>query len=114
MCEQFNSVINKYIARKRINFSLKQLYNTRIQAAIISFNTDGNFLRAVYKSIMKKVQVREPNFVIYISYLYIINYCQNFPTNKVLQKYCLTLKTYLFYFKGVIGKKILLAKKNKN
>lgn len=36
-CEQFNSVINKYISGKRINFSLKQSYNTRVQAAIISY-----------------------------------------------------------------------------
>lgn len=35
VCEQFNSVVNKYIGGKRINFSLKQLYNTRIKAAII-------------------------------------------------------------------------------
>ncbi|XP_022165265.1 uncharacterized protein LOC111030182 [Myzus persicae] len=53
-CEQFNSVINKYISGKRINFSLKQSYNTRVQAAIISYNTSGNFLRAVHKKLMHK------------------------------------------------------------
>lgn len=53
-CEQFNSVINKYIAGKRINFSLKQSYSTRVQAAIISFNTNGSFLRAVHKKVMQK------------------------------------------------------------
>lgn len=53
-CEQFNSVINKYISGKRINFSLKQSYSTRVQAAIISYNTSGNFLRAVHKKVMHK------------------------------------------------------------
>lgn len=53
-CEQFNSVINKYISGKRINYSLKQSYSTRVQAAIISYNTSGNFLRAVHKKVMHK------------------------------------------------------------
>jgi hypothetical protein len=35
--EQFNSIINKGITGKRIHFSLKQSYNTRIQAAIITY-----------------------------------------------------------------------------
>lgn len=54
ICEQFNSVVNKYIGGKRINFSLKQSYNTRVRAAIISFNSAGYFLRTIHKSIMKK------------------------------------------------------------
>ncbi|XP_050065938.1 uncharacterized protein LOC114121144 [Aphis gossypii] len=54
VCEQFNSIINKFIAGKRINFSLKQSYNTRVQAAIISYNTNGNFLNAFHKNIMEK------------------------------------------------------------
>ncbi|KAL4083125.1 hypothetical protein QTP88_028455 [Uroleucon formosanum] len=54
VCEQFNSVVNKYIGGKRINFSLKQSYSTRIRAAIISFNSGGYFLRAIHKNIMKK------------------------------------------------------------
>lgn len=54
ICEQFNSIINKYIAGKRINFSLKQSYNTRVEAAIISFNTNGNLLRVLHKNVMKK------------------------------------------------------------
>jgi len=53
-CEQFNSVINKYISGKRINFSLKQSYNTRVQAAIISYYTSGNFLREIHKKLMHK------------------------------------------------------------
>lgn len=54
VCEQFNSVVNKYIGGKRINFSLKQSYNTRIRAAIVSFNSGGYFLWAIRKNIMKK------------------------------------------------------------
>jgi len=53
-CEQFNSIINKFIAGKRINCSLKQSYNTRIQAAIISYNTNGNFLNVLHKNVMEK------------------------------------------------------------
>lgn len=52
VCEQFNSVVNKYIGGKRINFSLKQSYSTRIRAAIISFKSGGYFLRAIHKNII--------------------------------------------------------------
>ncbi|KAL4123428.1 hypothetical protein QTP88_015606 [Uroleucon formosanum] len=54
ICEQFNSVINKFIAGKRINFSQKNGYNTRVRAAIISFNSGGNFLRKIHKTITNK------------------------------------------------------------
>lgn len=54
ICEQFNSVINKFISGKRINFSQKNGYNTRIKAAIISFNPGGNFLRQIHKKITNK------------------------------------------------------------
>lgn len=53
-CEQFNSVINKYIAGKRINFTQKQSYNTRVHAAIVSFNSGGQFIREIHKKITKK------------------------------------------------------------
>ncbi|KAF0709858.1 Uncharacterized protein FWK35_00035841, partial [Aphis craccivora] len=33
ICEQFNSIINKYVAGKRINFSSRGNYNTRVEAA---------------------------------------------------------------------------------
>jgi len=54
ICEQFNSVINKFIAGKRINFSQKNGYNTRVKAAIISFNSGRNFLRQIHKKITNK------------------------------------------------------------
>lgn len=51
ICEQFNSVINKFIAGKRINFSQRNSYNTRVKAAIVSFNSGGMFLRHMHKNI---------------------------------------------------------------
>lgn len=53
-CEQYNSIINKHIAGKRINFSQKQSYNTRVQTAVVSFNTGGNFIREIHKKITNK------------------------------------------------------------
>lgn len=54
ICEQFNSVINKHIGGKRINFSQKQSYSTRIYTAVVSFNTDGNYIRELHKKITTK------------------------------------------------------------
>jgi len=51
ICEQFNSVINKFIAGKRINFSQRNSYNTRVKTAIVSFNSGGMFLRHMHKNI---------------------------------------------------------------
>jgi len=53
-CEQYNSIINKHIAGKRINFSQKQSYNTRVQTAVVSFNTGGNFIREIHEKITNK------------------------------------------------------------
>lgn len=39
MCEQFNSVINKYIGGKRLNLSQRNAYNARVEAAVIAFNS---------------------------------------------------------------------------
>lgn len=38
ICEQFNSLINKYIGGKRIHMSQRNTYNTRIEAAVVAFN----------------------------------------------------------------------------
>lgn len=53
-CEQFNSIINKHIAGKRINFSQKQSYNTRVEAAVVSFNSGGDFIRLIHKKLTNK------------------------------------------------------------
>lgn len=53
-CEQYNSIINKHIAGKRINFTQRQSYNTRVQTAVVSFNTGGNFIREIHKKITNK------------------------------------------------------------
>lgn len=48
LCEQFNSIINKHIERKRINCCGKRSYNTRVEAAVISFNSK-QLLRKIHK-----------------------------------------------------------------
>lgn len=53
ICEQFNSVINKYIGGKRINLSQRNAYNTRVEAAVISFNSH-QYLRAITKKVIQK------------------------------------------------------------
>jgi len=50
ICEQFNAIINKHIAGKRINFSNRGNYNTRVHAAVISFNSK-EYLRCIHKKI---------------------------------------------------------------
>lgn len=50
ICEQFNSVINKFLGGKRINYTQRSSYNTRILAAVVSFNSS-EYLRAVKKHI---------------------------------------------------------------
>lgn len=50
VCEQFNAIINKHIAGKRLNFSGRRSYNTRIETAVISFNSK-QFLRQIHKKI---------------------------------------------------------------
>lgn len=50
ICEQFNSVVNKYLGGKRINFTQKSSYTTRVQAAVISFNSK-EYLRTIKKHV---------------------------------------------------------------
>lgn len=60
-CEQFNSVINKHIGGKRINFSQRNSYNTRVEAAVVSYNSSGQYLRKMCKQV-NKVSPGEPFF----------------------------------------------------
>lgn len=53
VCEQFNSVINKYIGGKRVNLSQRNAYNARVEAAVIAFNSK-EYLRAIMKNITNK------------------------------------------------------------
>lgn len=55
-CEQFNSIINKHIGAKRINCTQGHNYQTRVEAAVVAYNSK-NYIRAVHKKIMTKVQV---------------------------------------------------------
>jgi len=50
-CEQFNSLINKHLGGKRINFTQKNNYKTRVESAVISFNSK-NYLRTINKKIL--------------------------------------------------------------
>ncbi|CAH1721716.1 unnamed protein product [Aphis gossypii] len=55
VCEQFNSVINKHLAGKRINYSQRNSYNSRVEAAVISYNSSGQFLRLMHKNIQNDI-----------------------------------------------------------
>lgn len=55
ICDQFNSIINKYIGGKRINLLQRNSYNTRIETAVVSFNSK-EYQRAIHKNAMKKSQ----------------------------------------------------------
>lgn len=57
ICEQFNSLINKYIGGKRINLSQRNAYNARVEAAVIAFNSK-QYLRAI----MKNITTKSPGF----------------------------------------------------
>lgn len=39
---------------KRINFSQRQSYNTRVEAAVVSYNTSGEFLRKLHKNVVNE------------------------------------------------------------
>lgn len=49
--ETFNSIVAKFVGGKRINFSLKNSYETRCKAAAISYNRKGNFIAATHQAI---------------------------------------------------------------
>jgi len=51
--EQRNSVINKFLGGKRINFTQKNSYSTRVQAAVVSYNS-GEYLRFLNKYVTHK------------------------------------------------------------
>jgi hypothetical protein len=68
VCEQFNSVINKYLAGKRINYFQRHSYNARVEAAVISCNSGGKFLRLMHKNMVDEIspdsQVNNMEFII--------------------------------------------------
>jgi len=47
--EQFNALINKFVAGKRLNFSGKGSYTTRVEAVIVPFNSK-QYLRTIHKT----------------------------------------------------------------
>lgn len=50
--EQFNSVVNVFVGGKRRNLALRGSYKTRCEAAAVSFNTPGEYLRLVHKAML--------------------------------------------------------------
>ncbi|XP_050540727.1 uncharacterized protein LOC126905245 [Daktulosphaira vitifoliae] len=48
ICEQFNSLINKHVGGKRLNFCGRGNYNTRVEAAVVAFNSK-EYLRQIHK-----------------------------------------------------------------
>lgn len=62
-CEQLNSLINKYIGGKRINFTQSHNYQTRIEAAVVAFNSK-NYLRTLQKKITTKSPGKINNYLI--------------------------------------------------
>lgn len=71
ICEQFNSVVNKFIAGKRINFSQRNSYNTRVKAAIVSFNSGGMLLRHMHKKITNNSPGRHTYYMIIFAFILI-------------------------------------------
>lgn len=55
ICEKFNSVINKHLSGKQINFSQRQSYNIRVEVAVLSYNTAGKYIRSIHKSIVNDI-----------------------------------------------------------
>lgn len=50
-CEKFNAIINKHIGAKRINFTQGSNYKTRVEAAVIAFNSN-KYIRTIHKKIV--------------------------------------------------------------
>jgi len=74
-CEQFNSIINKHIGGKRINFTQGNNYQTRVQAAIVAYNSR-NYIRTIHKKIMLKSPGKLfKNINLYILFKYL--HCNN-------------------------------------
>lgn len=49
LAEHYNSVVCKFIGGKRINFCRKGSYQTRCQAAAVSFNSKEDYYRVIHK-----------------------------------------------------------------
>lgn len=54
--ESFNSVIAKFIGGKRVNFCKRNSYQMRCEAAVVSFNSSGEFFRKLHKKEILKVR----------------------------------------------------------
>lgn len=50
VCENFNSIVNKQIGGKRINYSQRGSYNIRLNTAVVSHNSR-EYLRLSHKAL---------------------------------------------------------------
>jgi hypothetical protein len=50
--EQYNSVTNKFLGGRRVFFSSRGGYEARCEASVVSYNTDGQFLRVIHKTLL--------------------------------------------------------------
>lgn len=71
ICEQFNSIINKHLSGKRINFSQRHNYSVRVEAALLSHNTSGKYIRTIHKALVQdKSPGKKINNIDYMYYVY--------------------------------------------
>jgi hypothetical protein len=56
--EHYNSIVCKFVGGKRKNYSLRRGYQTRCEAAAISFNCGGNFFSRIHHAFVKKTPVK--------------------------------------------------------
>lgn len=50
LAEHYNSVVCKFVGGKRVNYSLRGSYQTRCEAAALSFNSKGDYYRNINKT----------------------------------------------------------------
>lgn len=56
LAEHYNSIVFKFVGRKRINFSLLGSYQTRCEAGSLSFNARSEYHRKIKKSAAKVIK----------------------------------------------------------
>jgi hypothetical protein len=60
--ESYNSIVNKFVAGKRINFSLRGSYRGRCFAAAISFNNKKTFVHKIPETVLSSNDVDTKKF----------------------------------------------------
>lgn len=92
LTEYYNSVVCKFVGGKRINFSLRGAYQSRCEAAALSFNSSGEYHRIINKAVFG----HSPK-----------GFYKKFYLNKIKQKLKTKVKKNLFPQKRKISKQSL-------